>query len=300
MKDGKAKGEDLYLLDPSFLRRLERLALACRKPFAGQTKGEKRSTRRGSSIEFTDYREYIPGDDLRYVDWNMAARSERLYLKLFVEEEDLLLTLLIDCSRSMGFGKPTKMDYARRLAAAIGYVGLVNYDRVMVQPYASALAKPLPIQRGRAGIGPFFHYLQQLDANQRTDFASALYRFAAGAHSKGLALVFSDFFDTGWQQGLKALFASGFQVTALHLLAPEEVEPNLRGDLRIIDSETLEGREMSITPQLLARYRQNLAAFEKDIAGFCRHYGADYLRLTTDQALEDVALRSLLQIGLFR
>ncbi|CCW34207.1 hypothetical protein CTKA_00787 [Chthonomonas calidirosea] len=290
----------VQLLDPAFLRKLERLSLVCRKPFPGQMKGEKRSTRRGSSVEFTDYREYIPGDDLRYVDWNMAARSERFYLKLFVEEEDLFLALLVDSSRSMGFGEPRKIDCAIRLAAAVGYIGLVNYDRVMVQPYSSSLRKPLPVQRGRVGIAPFFAYLQQLEPAERTDFAVALHRFAAGAQSRGLAMVISDFFDPNWQEGLKALFARGFQVTVLHLLAPDEMEPTLRGDLRIIDSETSENRELSITPQLLQRYRQTLEGFCNEIATYCRRYGADYLRVSSDLSLEEVALRSLRKMGLLR
>src|SRR5579883_1186075 len=138
------------ILDAAFLKKLERLSLATKRPFTGQMKGEKRSLKRGTSIEFADYREYTPGDDLRYVDWNLAARMDKMFLKLFVEEEDLYLALLLDTSQSMDFGSPKKLHYAIRLAAALGYIGLSNYDRVTVQPYAAALGKPLPTQRGRA------------------------------------------------------------------------------------------------------------------------------------------------------
>src|SRR5579872_1300001 len=150
----------LQILDATFLKKLERLSLATRRPFAGQMKGEKRSIKRGTSIEFADYREYSLGDDLRYVDWNTVARLDKMFLKLFVEEEDLYLALLLDSSRSMDFGEPKKLHHAIRLAAALGYIGLSNYDRVSVQTYAAALGKPLPTQRGKGGVLPFFSYLE--------------------------------------------------------------------------------------------------------------------------------------------
>src|ERR1051326_8121871 len=150
------------ILDAAFLKKLERLSLVTKRPFAGQMKGEKRSVKRGSSIEFADYREYALGDDLRYVDWNTVARLDKMFLKLFVEEEDLYLALLLDTSQSMDFGDPKKLHYAIRLAAALGYIGLSNYDRVSVQTYSAALGNPLPTQRGWGGVLPFFHYLERI------------------------------------------------------------------------------------------------------------------------------------------
>jgi len=288
------------ILDGTFLKKLERLSLATRRPFAGQMKGEKRSVKRGSSIEFADYREYALGDDLRYVDWNMAARSDKLFLKLFVEEEDLYLALLIDSSKSMDYGEPDKLRYAVRLAAALGYIGLVNYDRVSVQPYAATLARPLPTQRGRAGVPPFFAYLEGLRAGGPTGFAAALHRFASASRSKGVAVVLSDLFDSEWQAGLKSLLARGFQVAVLHLLSEEEITPTLRGDLRIIDSETGESKEMSVNPQLLARYRETFDAFCAEAEGFCHRYGIDYLRASTAMPFEEIVLHYLRRSGLLR
>src|SRR5438093_13597498 len=143
------------ILDPTFLKKLERLSLVTRRPFAGQMKGEKRSVKRGTSVEFADYREYILGDDLRYVDWNMAARLEKLFVKLFIEEEDLYLALLIDTSKSMDFGNPNKLHFAARLAAALGYIGLSNYDRVSVSAFAAGLGAGLPTKRGKLAVLPF-------------------------------------------------------------------------------------------------------------------------------------------------
>src|SRR2546427_1923224 len=144
------------ILDPTFLKKLERLSLVTRRPFAGQMKGEKRSVKRGTSVEFADYREYILGDDLRYVDWNTAARLEKLFVKLFIEEEDLYLALLIDTSKSMDFGNPKKLHYAARVAAALGYIGLSNYDCVSITAVAGNLVDSLPTTRGKEGVVPLF------------------------------------------------------------------------------------------------------------------------------------------------
>ena len=288
------------ILDATFLKKLERLTLATRRPFSGQMKGEKRSLKRGSSIEFADYREYTLGDDLRYVDWNTAARLDKMFLKLFVEEEDLYLALLLDSSRSMDFGSPKKLHYAVRLTAALGYISLANYDRVSVQTYAESLGRPMPTQRGRGGVPPFFGYLQGIKAGGATSFATSLKRFASTVRYKGVAVVISDFFDPDWQAGIKALLARGYQVAVLHVLAEDELKPTLLGDLRIIDSETGEAKEMSVNPQLLARYQQTLSSFCGEVESFCHRYGIDYLRTSTALPFEDLVLKYMRQNGMVR
>ena len=288
------------ILDATFLKKLERLSLASKRPFAGQMKGEKRSIKRGTSIEFADYREYTLGDDLRYVDWNMAARSDKMFLKLFVEEEDLYLALLLDNSKSMDFGSPKKLHYAIRLAAALGYIGLTNYDRVTIQPYAATLGRPLPTQRGKGGVLPFFSYLEKIQAGGTTAFSTSLHRFAATIRNKGVAIVLSDFFDPNWQDGLKSLLARGFQIAVIHTLSEDEIKPTLLGDLRIIDSETGETKEMSVNPQLLARYQQTFDSFCGEIETFCHRYGIDYLRTSTAMPFEDIVLKYLRHGGLVK
>lgn len=286
------------VLDGAFLKKLERLALVVKRPVSGQMKGEKRSVKRGTSIEFADYREYTPGDDLRYVDWNTAARLDKLFLKLFVEEEDLYLALLVDSSKSMDFGTPKKIHYATRLAAAIGYIALSNYDRVSVQPYADTLGAPLPTQRGRTGVTPFFTYLRQMRAEGQTAFSTTLRRYASASKHKGVAVVCSDFFDTQWQEGVKALLARGFQVALLQILDSGEIMPQLAGDLRIIDSESGESKEMSVSPPLLARYQQAFDAFCGELEGFSHRYGVDYLRTSTEVPVEEMVLKVMRQSGL--
>ncbi len=288
------------ILDPTFLKKLERLSLVTRRPFAGQMKGEKRSVKRGTSVEFADYREYILGDDLRYVDWNTAARLEKLFVKLFIEEEDLYLALLIDTSKSMDFGNPKKLHYAARVAAALGYIGLSNYDRVSVTAFAGSLGAALPTKRGKAGVLPFFRYLNQVKAVGETSFTSAMKAFVARAKSRGVAIVLSDFLDPQWADGLRSLLARGFQVALIHTLDEEELHPTVLGDLRIIDSETGDMKEMSVNPALLGRYQAALDQFCGDLETFANRYGMDYLRTSTSMPFEDVILKYLRQGGLIK
>ncbi len=288
------------ILDPLFLKKLERLSLVTRRPFAGQMKGEKRSVKRGTSVEFADYREYMLGDDLRYVDWNTAARLDKLFVKLFIEEEDLYLALLLDTSKSMDFGKVKKLHFAARVAAALGYIGLTNYDRVSITAFAASLGKSLPTKRGKAGVLPFFSYLNLVKPDGTTSFATSLKSFAAQARYRGVAIVLSDFLDPSWADGLKSILARGYQVALIHILDEEELSPTLIGDLRIIDSETADSKEMSVNPALLGRYQAALDTFCAEIETFANRYGLDYLRTSTAMPFEDVILKYLRQGGLIK
>ncbi len=288
------------ILDATFLKKLERLSLVTKRPFAGQMKGEKRSVKRGTSVEFADYREYILGDDLRYVDWNMAARLDKLFVKLFIEEEDLFLALIVDTSKSMDFGKTKKLHFAVRVAAALGYIGLANYDRVSVTAFAANLHAQLPTKRGKAGVRSFFQYLDQMRADGETSFAASMRSFAARARYRGVAIVLSDFLDPNWADGIKSLLARGYQIALIHVLDEEELHPTLVGDLRIIDSETGEAKEMSVNPALLQRYQATLDAFCAEIEGFANRYGVDYLRTSTEMPFEDIILKYLRQGGLIK
>lgn len=286
------------LLDPEFLRKLERLSLVAKRAFRGQLKGEKRSPKRGASVEFADYRDYTPGDDLRRVDWNTYARLERLFLKLFMEEEDLHVHLLIDTSCSMGFGTPTKLAYAQRVAAALGYVGLTREDRVGAALFADRLCATLSPTRGRGNVFTFFRFLSGAMSEGRTSFGAALREYALRTRRPGVAMVISDCFGSDLETGLKALLYRKFQVTLLHLMDREELSPSLVGDLKLIDSETGETREITVSASLLRRYQQAVDAFCGGLQSFCRRYGVDYLRVTTDTPFEELVLNYLRRSGL--
>lgn len=286
------------LLEPEFLRKLERLSLVAKKVFTGQLKGERRSAKRGASVEFADYRSYVLGDDLRYVDWNTYARLERLFLKLFMEEEDLHVYLLIDGSQSMASG--AKFDYARRVAAALGYVGLAGYDRVGAAVFGDSLRHYLPPLRGRAQVFRYFQFLEGAVPEGRTSLSAALKEVSLRCRRTGVAILVSDFFDPEWETGLKAFLARRFQTTVIQVLEPREVNPDYVGDLKLIDSETGEEREISISPALLRDYRRTLDEFCRRIEATCRRYGADYLRATTDVPFEGLVLKWLRATGLVK
>lgn len=279
---------------PDFLAQLERLTLLSRRTFRGRVKGERRSPRRGHSVEFCDYRPYGVGDDLRYVDWNIYGRSDRLYVKLFVDEEDLCLHLLVDASASMGFGTPTKLRYARRLAAALAFVGLVNHERVGVAALRERVAEGWGPARGRNQLGGLMGFLADLRPQGRTRLGEALAGFAQRAGEPGLAVLISDLLDPdGFEAGLRALLERRFDVHVVHVLTPEEMNPDLAGDLRLVDSETGETREVSVDGEVLRGYRERLHRFLERSEATCRAKEVGYLRVVTDMPVEALVLSHL-------
>ncbi len=281
------------LLDPEFLKKLQTLSLVARKVFSGQMKGEKRSTKRGTSVEFADYRNYTEGDDLRYVDWNTYARLDKLFIKLFTEEEDLHVYVLLDSSESMAHGDPVKLDYARRVAAALGYIGLTNLDRVGLGCFSDGLRSYMPPVRGRAQVFQVFDYLSAVKPEGRTDLARSLSEYSQRHGRKGIAIVISDFLDPNYQAGLKALVYRKFQTCAIQILDPSEINPGYVGDLKLVDSETGETREVSISQGLLNIYRRTVDRYCQQMQDFCMRYGIDYLRTSTATPFEDLVLKYL-------
>jgi uncharacterized protein (DUF58 family) len=288
------------LLDPQFLARLEQLAIVSKKVFAGQLKGEKRSSKRGTSVEFADYRNYSSGDDLRYIDWNTYARLEKLFLKLFIEEEDLHVYLLLDCSRSMAYGTPAKIEYARRAVAALGYIGLVNYDRVTVTAFSDAPKLNIGPYRGRPHVMQFFRDLERVQAEGQTRFGPCLKEFSLRTKRPGVLVLISDFFDPAYEEGLRALLSRRFQISIIHLFDDAELAPGFVGDLKLIDAETGEEREISISPSLLREYQKAVDTFCGGLQSFCGRYGMDYIRATTSLPFEDLILRFLRRAGVVK
>jgi uncharacterized protein (DUF58 family) len=284
-----------WLYDPAFLQRLEKLSFAVRKVLGGKMRGERRGPRRGVGAEFRDFRPYAPGDDIRYLDWNVYRRMERLYLKLFVEEEDLCLHLLIDKSASMGFGTPSKFHYALQVAAALGYIALAGHERVAVGFFNGGMEESFGPVRGKGRIFPLLDFLHGSACGGQTHFAAAIGEYLRGSRSRpaGLVMVLSDLFDPeGCEAGLDLLRDRRCDVVLLHLVAPEEMEPSCPGEVVLQDAETGEVREISWEIASV-QYRENLWTFFERVEGFCRRRGIDYLRLSTTTPLEDLILRHL-------
>ena len=286
------RGQDL--LSSEFLTQLDRLALISRRAFRGRARGERKSQRKGMSVEFSDYRQYGVGDDLRYVDWNIYGRLDRLYLKLFVDEEDLCLHLLLDGSNSMSFGEPSKLRYAARLAAALGFVGLVNLERVGVAVVRDRMAEGWSPTRGRGQFLSLLDFAGRLRAGGPTGLSEGLAAYALRSREAGVAVLISDLLDpAGYERGLKALLERRFDVHVIHVLAPEEVDPILAGDLRLTDAETGEVRDLTMDGEAMGDYRQRLGEFLARAESFCRAHEITYHRVTTDTPVEQMVLRQL-------
>lgn len=282
------------LLSADFLVQLERLSLLSRRSFRGRVKGERRSPRKGISVEFSDYRQYGVGDDLRYVDWNVYARLDRLYLKLFVDEEDLCLHLLLDASASMGFGEPSKLEHTAKLAGALGFVGLVGLERVGVGVVRERMAEGFSPARGRSQVLPLMDFVGRLRAGGATSLNDGLAAYALRSREAGLAVLISDLMDpTGYERGLKALLERRFDVHVIHVLAPEEMNPGFGGDLRLLDAETGELRDLTLDGEALRAYQGRLRDFLDRAEQFCRGNEITYHRVVTDTPVEEFMLRQL-------
>ncbi len=291
------------LFESSFLRKLDRLSLLTRRAMIGDMQGERRSPRRGASVEFADFRPYTVGDDIRQIDWNLYARMEKFFLKLFVAEEELTIHLLIDNSRSMDWGDPNKLDYARRMAGAFGYIALSSLDRVTVAAFGAGDGRTpvqLPGVRGKRGVFPLFHFLQQLPVGGSSNLAAACQRYAQTARLPGPLLLCSDLMDEGWRDALKALASRPFEITVMHILAPQELAPQMDGDFRLLDSESGAAVEITADDDLLRRYQENLTAWRSEVEAFCSGRGIAYFAANTAIPVEDFVLAQLRQRGVLR
>lgn len=291
------------LFDETTLRRLEQLSLVANQVRVGVLKGDRRSRKRGSSIEFADYRDYTQGDDLRRLDWNVFARLERPFIKLLEEEEDLAVHLLLDASGSMDWPADdalNKFRYARRLAGALGHIALSANDRLNV---ACVGTRP-------AGWGPFrgapqslrlFQFLEAAQAGGPTDLNLALRDYALRARRPGLLLLLSDLLAPGgYQAGVRAAQARGYEVALLHILSPDEVDPPPAGEVKLRDVETGAETEISLDPAMAALYRQRLATWQAEIAAWSRRRGAHYIPIVTDLPWDQLVWRTLREGGVVK
>lgn len=293
------------LLSPDLLRRLEQFQLLAARRAKSSAKGERRSRARGQSVEFADHRNYVVGDDLRYLDWNLFGRLDRLFLKLYEEERELPVRIFLDVSDSMSFGEPSKFDHARQVAAAIGYVALCGFDRVSVVPFPTPTAATertadmdaraaLRSMRGKKSSLQFFNHLSRLQVGGTGSFNESLKRGALEARQTGVAVVLSDFLDpTGYEAGLNALVGRGFEVNAVQILAREELDPTAFGDLRLVDSETGAFQEITFGKFRLKAYQQTVENFRKRLREFCAGRGIHFFSAVSDTPLQDLLLKQL-------
>jgi len=290
---------DQALLEGAFLERLERLALVTRRRVSGQGKGDRRSIRKGTSIEFVDYRHYTPGDDPRSVDWNIYRRSGNLYVKQFEEEEIVTAHVLVDVSRSMDWGSPSKLQFASRLAAAIGYIVLAGSSKLIVSTLSGATTTSFGPAWGRRSVAGLIEFLQRDRPHGETDLDAALDSYARRS-VPGQAILISDLLTPKFEQGVRRLLDRRFEVTILHVLAPEEVHPPMSGDLTLIDRES--GHEVPITlnQEALDKYEERFRNWSRALESFCARHDVVYQRIQTGERMEVVLFDRLRRRGVLR
>jgi uncharacterized protein (DUF58 family) len=277
------------------------MELVSRKIFRGRMKGERRSRRKGQSVEFADFRNYVPGDDVRFIDWNTYARLDRLFLKLFIEEEDLHFYALIDASESMNFGEPTKLHFAKQLAAALGFVGLVRGDRVKIETLGAPPKGAAPVLRGRRSLWQMLQHVEGIESGERISLVEGCRNFCLRNSGKGIVVLMSDLLDKGgYEAALRYFLAQELDVYVIHVLSPEEMEPELTGDLELIDCEDQDKAEITVSAPLLKRYRQTLNAFVGSAREFCTRRGILYVLAQSDVPVDELIGGYLRRRGLVR
>ncbi len=285
---------DPTVFDEAFLRQLERLMLVTRTAVHGGMKGVRRSVKRGQSVEFTDYRDYSLGDDLRALDWNLYARLERLFIKLFIEEEDVNVHILLDASGSMDGGTPDKLTFAKRAAAALAYVGLASYDRVSLAVLSGRVARRYPSVRG---TGRVFQVLSDLSAVQPapgpTDLAAAVRHYAAQITQRGPLMLISDLFDENAERAISELAGTRCNVAVLHTLSADELDPPLEGDLRLVDRETGDGVNVTADLFTLDAYKERMAAWQARLDEVSNKRRVAYVTTPTTLPLADLVFAEL-------
>jgi len=291
----------LALLTSEFMAKLDGLQVAMRKVLAGRFRGERRSRRKGRSVEFADHREYAFGDDIRFLDWHLLARLDRFFLKLFHDEEELRLHVLVDTSRSMGFGSPEKIDHARRVAAALAYVALSSMNRVKIVALGEPLPRELTWQRGVQSIGRIFTFLEETCAGGRNVLGPGIRRWVSETRPSGVVILISDLLDrNGPVPALRPLVRNVIDAHLIQILSAEERDPDLVGDYRLIDSEEKDGVDVTGTAALMAAYRRNLTSYLSEIEAYSRRHGLGHFLTTTDTPFEDLVLHHLRERGLLR
>ena len=290
------------LLTPQLLNQLERLELVTRKIFRGRLKGERRSKHKGQSVEFADFRNYVAGDDLRLLDWNLYARLDKLIIKLFLEEEDLHFYTLIDASLSMDFGTPTKLEYAKQLAAALGFVGLIRSDRVRIETLSQGVSERGPILRGRHNVWRLLEHVDSIQPDEKqVSLADGVKNFCLRNSGRGVVVLISDLMDkAGYEQALRYFVSHQVDCFVIQVLSQEELEPDVQGDLKLVDCEDADEAEITVSAPLLKRYKQTLNSFVGGAQDFCARRGMHYMLVNNQLPVQELVAQHLRRRGLVR
>lgn len=278
------------LLDPEFLARLEYLYVVTRELFVGHVSAERISRKFGVGLQFADYRAYTAGDDYRYIDWAAYARRDDLLMKLFIEEQASNLYFVIDASRSMATGQPEKLLFAKKIAAALGYIGLANLDPVTVVSFDERLGEMSRLFQGRGRVSQLVAHLDGIEPGGRaTRLGLAMKEFVRRHPSRGVVVVLSDFLDRAeYEETIRLLHYHRFDLIAIQINDREELEPTLAGDLELVDAESGASATVRITAELVDAYKRRVTAHYAALAQLCKAFRRGHLTVTTDQPFETV------------
>ncbi|HEV8060973.1 MAG TPA: DUF58 domain-containing protein [Gemmataceae bacterium] len=293
----------MALFDSDFLKKLEYLSLISKRVFRGSLMAQRRTMQMGAGIEFADHREYTPGDDFRYLDWNLFARLDELLLKRFQEEEDLHVYFLLDASRSMAFGNPPKFDFARQVAAALAYIALADLDRIAVIAFANDIMADFPLARGKGRILSLLKFLEGLNPlGEDTNLERVATGFIHREQRRGLVIVVSDLYDpAGFDRGLDLLRHRRYEPHVVQIYDKYEKEPaDMLGDVEMWDVESGTSRKVTVTEKNMRQYRQLFDEFQTSVQGYCNRYGLGCTRTSTEIPFDQLILRMMRQAGAVR
>lgn len=287
------------IFDKDFLKKLDNIVLNTRMAMSKGSGGSRKSRSKGSSVEFSDFREYTIGDDFRRIDWNAYGRFDKLFVKLFMEEREAVVNIFIDCSGSMEFGNPKKSVYASKLAGVLAYLALNNLDRVSLNSVYEKSIIELPVVIGRTRFDRCMSFLEKLEFTGTTDLSNVIRKKSIRA--KGISVIISDFFTNGGiEEAVKYLVYNKQDVILINILSPQEIKPTLDGQIRLVDSESKEAFNIAVTPAILKQYEKTLDSFTSNMKKFCSKMGVAYMQLGTDEAIEKVVFEDMVKTGIIR
>ncbi len=285
------------LIDSSLLKKLESLKLNSNVILNQGYGGGRKSKSKGSSVEFSDFREYVPGDDFRKIDWNAYGRFQKLFIKLFMEEREANINIFIDTSKSMDFGNPKKSTLAKQLALVLGYLSLANMDRVNIYTHGNNKLESLEQLSGKNNAHRLAAYLDNIDFDRTEDFFQFM---KTRAYKRGVSIILSDLFSDSFQDNIKYLAFMNQSIVVLNLLSTEEINPLFSGDIRLIDSETEEGKDISMTQSVLNSYEKTFKSFINRNREICRKFNCQYSLISNDLSIESIVFDNLTNVGILR
>jgi uncharacterized protein (DUF58 family) len=284
------------LFDGEFFKVLQNLNINIKQSASYGASGARKSRIKGTSVEFSDFREYVPGDDFRRIDWNAYGRFDKFFIKLFMEEREALINIFVDSSKSMNFGEPSKATLALRLAAAFSYIALNNLDRVCINSLKNKELKATEALSGKLMLQRALSYLKDIELEGTTDINASIAK--KDFKSKGVSIILSDFFtDKGIAEAVKYLTYKKQEVILIHILAPEELEPNYYGQVKLVDSETREDRNIILNPSIMKAYKKQLNAFKNDLRDTAAKYGATYIEASSEESIDKIILEKFTRSG---